>query len=58
MAAFESWGVVADWDSPTDTYRTIDTAYVQNQLRIFQQLYAKQLIVRDFKPVYWSTSSK
>lgn len=57
-AAFESWGVLADWDLPTGTYRTIDPDYVQNQLRIFHQLYEKQLIVRDFKPVYWSTSSK
>lgn len=39
-------------------YRTFDSAYVQNQLNMFHKLYSKELIFRDFKPVYWSTSSK
>lgn len=55
---FESWGVTGDWNAADHMYRTIDKAYVENQLNLFHKLYAKELIVRDFKPVYWSTSSK
>lgn len=54
---FESWGITADWTAD-NTYRTFDTKYVQNQLNMFHSLYAKGLIIRDFKPVYWSTSTK
>lgn len=56
--AFASWGVMADWHSPHHIYRTMDSAYVQNQWRIFQRLYDQQLVYRDMKPVYWSPSSR
>lgn len=55
-AEFASWGVTADW---TDTiYRTLDPSYIHNQMKIFHELYERNLVYRDLKPVYWSPSSK
>ncbi|XP_024942364.1 isoleucine--tRNA ligase, mitochondrial isoform X2 [Cephus cinctus] len=54
---FSSWGVMADWKE-TGSYFTNQTSYVTNQLRLFQQLYEKGLIFKDFKPVHWSPSSR
>lgn len=55
---FESWGITGDWSNRDNMYRTYDAAYVKNQLNLFYELYAKKLIFRDLKPVYWSPSSK
>ncbi|KAG4067142.1 hypothetical protein HA402_000133 [Bradysia odoriphaga] len=53
---FASWGVTADW---ADTiYRTLDAPYIQNQMKMFHELYERNLVYRDLKPVYWSPSSK
>ncbi|XP_015111300.1 isoleucine--tRNA ligase, mitochondrial [Diachasma alloeum] len=54
--AFTSWGVMADWAS--GCYFTHEKSYINNQLHQFLRLYSKNLIFRDFKPVYWSPSSK
>lgn len=55
---FESWGVTADWNSRNNVYRTYDASYIKNQLNLFYELYEKKLIFRDFKPVYYSPSSR
>lgn len=55
--AFKSWGVMADWQD-SGCYFTNETSYVVNQLNQFINLYEKKLIYRDFKPVYWSPSSR
>ncbi|XP_026333742.1 isoleucine--tRNA ligase, mitochondrial [Hyposmocoma kahamanoa] len=55
-AAFESWGVMADWDK--QCYLTLKKSYVQKQLRQFYKMYEQGLIFRALKPVYWSPSSK
>lgn len=55
-AAFASWGITADWHR--NIYCTCDSDYVKNELRMFGDLYAKGLIYRDLKPVFWSPSSK
>lgn len=55
--SFESWGVLGDWHEKTKVYRTFDKEYVKNQIRIFYDMYEKNLIFRDLKPVYWSPSS-
>lgn len=57
-AEFASWGVTADWNDSKSIYRTLDPPYIQNQLRIFRELYERNLVYRDLKPVYWSPSSK
>ncbi|KAM3955837.1 isoleucyl-tRNA synthetase, mitochondrial [Aphomia sociella] len=54
-AAFESWGVMADWNK---CYLTLHNSYVQNQLRQFYKMYRSGLIYRALKPVYWSPSSR
>lgn len=52
---FESWGVTGDWNN---AYYTYTIPYVKNQLRQFLKLYEKNLVYRDYKPVYWSPSSQ
>ena len=54
---FMSWGITADWNE-SGCYLTNQISYVTNQLRRFYELYEKKLIYRDFKPVYWSPSSR
>ncbi|KAK0168859.1 hypothetical protein PV327_002624 [Microctonus hyperodae] len=54
---FMSWGIMADWKD-SNCYFTNTESYMANQLRQFINLYEKNLIFRDFKPVYWSPSSK
>lgn len=36
----------------------MDGSYIKNQFNIFYDLYKKNLVYRDLKPVYWSPSSK
>ncbi|KAM9340808.1 isoleucine--tRNA ligase, mitochondrial [Symphorus nematophorus] len=53
-AAFQRWGVVADWDQ---CYYTYDGAYEAAQLKVFQEMHSKGFIYQDYKPVFWSPSS-
>jgi isoleucyl-tRNA synthetase len=53
--AFKRWGILAEWASP---YKTLDKTYIKTQLQMFLELYEKGLVFRDFKPVFWSPSSK
>lgn len=52
---FKSWGVLGDWDN---AYLTCHTTYVKNQIEQFYNLFKKGLVFRDYKPVYWSPSSR
>ncbi|KAF4798611.1 Isoleucine--tRNA ligase [Turdus rufiventris] len=54
-SAFVRWGVMADW---ANCYLTFDPKYEANQLRVFYKMYDKGLIYRDYKPVFWSPSTK
>ncbi|XP_073323290.1 isoleucine--tRNA ligase, mitochondrial isoform X2 [Pagrus major] len=54
-AAFQRWGVMADWDQ---CYYTYDGAYEAAQLKVFQEMHNKGLIYQDYKPVFWSPSSR
>ncbi|KAE8224778.1 hypothetical protein CF326_g7974 [Tilletia indica] len=51
------FGIMADW-SKQHTYRTLDPAYEANQLQVFGQMARSGLIYRQYRPVYWSPSSK
>ncbi|XP_063352861.1 isoleucine--tRNA ligase, mitochondrial isoform X1 [Pelmatolapia mariae] len=53
-AAFQRWGVMADWDQ---CYYTFDGTYEAAQLKVFQEMHIKGLIYQDYKPVFWSPSS-
>ncbi|XP_026188206.1 isoleucine--tRNA ligase, mitochondrial isoform X2 [Mastacembelus armatus] len=54
-AAFQRWGVMADWDQ---CYYTYDGAYEAAQLNVFQEMHSKGLIFQGYKPVFWSPSSR
>ncbi|XP_017287243.1 isoleucine--tRNA ligase, mitochondrial isoform X2 [Kryptolebias marmoratus] len=54
-AAFQRWGVMADWEQ---CYYTFDGAYEAAQLKVFQEMHSKGLIYQDYKPVFWSPSSR
>lgn len=54
-AAFQRWGVMADWDQ---CYYTFDGAYEAAQLKVFQEMHSKSLIYQDYKPIFWSPSSR
>lgn len=54
-AAFQRWGVMADWEN---CYYTYDGAYEAAQLKVFQEMHNKGLIYQDYKPVFWSPSSR
>ncbi|KAM4625658.1 isoleucine--tRNA ligase, mitochondrial isoform 2-T2 [Polymixia lowei] len=54
-AAFQRWGVMADWDK---CYYTFDGTYEAAQLKVFQEMHSKGLIYQDYKPVFWSPSSR
>ncbi|XP_026211408.1 isoleucine--tRNA ligase, mitochondrial isoform X2 [Anabas testudineus] len=54
-AAFQRWGVMADWDQ---CYYTYDGAYEAAQLKVFQEMFSKGIIYQDYKPVFWSPSSR
>ncbi|XP_075233229.1 isoleucyl-tRNA synthetase, mitochondrial isoform X2 [Lycorma delicatula] len=57
QAVFKSWAVMGDW-SNDGCYFTFDKDYIKNEFVQFYNLYKKGLVYRDFKPVYWSPSSK
>ncbi|XP_044766597.1 isoleucine--tRNA ligase, mitochondrial isoform X2 [Coccinella septempunctata] len=52
---FQSWGILGDWNN---IYTTFSKDYIINQFRQFYELYSKNLIFRDTKPIHWSPSSK
>jgi isoleucyl-tRNA synthetase len=52
---FKRWGVLGDWENP---YLTMSAEYEAEQISVFADMVKKGLIYRDFKPVYWSPSSR
>lgn len=52
---FKDWAVMGDWDN---AYRTMEREFEVRQLEVFKTMYEKGLIYRQFKPVYWSPSSR
>lgn len=56
-AEFGLLAVMADW-SEDATYRTMDLDYELTQLRIFERCVDRGVIYRQYRPVYWSPSSR
>jgi isoleucyl-tRNA synthetase len=52
---FKEWGVMGDWDN---AYQTMEKGFELRQLDVFQKMWEKGLVYRQFKPVYWSPSSR
>ena len=55
MAAFRSYGVMADWDR---RWTTMDPGFEVAQLRLFRRMVQRGLVYRRYRPVYWSPSSR
>lgn len=55
--AFQRWGVMADW-SDRGCYYTYNKEFEAAELSAFHDMYKNGLIYRDFKPVFWSPSSR
>ncbi|XP_073484460.1 isoleucine--tRNA ligase, mitochondrial [Aquarana catesbeiana] len=54
-ASFIRWGVMADWEK---CYCTFDKNYEAKQLDVFSKMHEKGHIYQDYRPVFWSPSSK
>ncbi|XP_075451694.1 isoleucine--tRNA ligase, mitochondrial isoform X2 [Ascaphus truei] len=54
-SSFIRWGIMADWNN---CYYTFDRKYEAKQLDIFYKMYDKGYIYRDYKPVFWSPSTR
>ncbi|KAI8057052.1 tRNA synthetases class I-domain-containing protein [Syncephalis plumigaleata] len=52
---FRSWSILGDWDH---SYLTLTPDYEARQLQVFGEMVKNKLIYRQYKPVYWSPSSK
>ncbi|KAG7091901.1 hypothetical protein E1B28_008299 [Marasmius oreades] len=57
-AQFRELGIMADWNSDSSTYRTLDHRYETRQLKIFKNMVDKGLIYRHYRPVHYSPSSR
>ncbi|WVN90528.1 uncharacterized protein L203_105764 [Cryptococcus depauperatus CBS 7841] len=51
-------GIMADWDGPGGTYRTLDHDFEIRQLRLLQSMIEKGFITHRLRPVYYSPSSR
>ncbi|KAM4693563.1 isoleucine--tRNA ligase, mitochondrial [Discoglossus pictus] len=54
-SSFIRWGIMADWNN---CYYTFDRKYEAKQLDIFYKMYDKGHIYQDYKPVFWSPSTR
>ncbi|MGL4947987.1 MAG: isoleucine--tRNA ligase [Mycoplasma sp.] len=52
---FKRLGLATDFK---DIYKTLDETFVLDELNLFKTLVEKNLVFQDFKPVYWSWSTK
>ncbi|RMZ72892.1 isoleucyl-trna synthetase [Pyrenophora seminiperda CCB06] len=52
---FKTWAVMGDWDN---AYQTMSSDFEIRQLSVFKKMCEKGLIYRQYKPVYWSPSSR
>ncbi|XP_066451185.1 isoleucine--tRNA ligase, mitochondrial [Eleutherodactylus coqui] len=54
-SSFIRWGVMADWEN---CYYTFDQKYEAKQLGIFYIMHEKGHIYQDYRPVFWSPSTR
>lgn len=52
---FRRLGVATDF---AKTYLTLEHNFVMNELKLFKTMVEKNLVFQDFKPVYWSWSTR
>lgn len=51
-ASFKSWGVCGDWNHP---YLSLSNDYIKRELDAFYEMWNRELIFKEYLPVYWST---
>ncbi|XP_063775503.1 isoleucine--tRNA ligase, mitochondrial [Pseudophryne corroboree] len=54
-ASFIRWGIMADWDN---AYCTFHKKYEAKQLDVFYKMHEKGHIYQDYRPVFWSPSTR
>ena len=54
---FQQFSILADWSDAT-TYRTMDLGFIASQLRVFAACVERGLVYQQYRPVYWSPSSR
>ncbi len=54
-AQFSRLGLITDFSK---TYLTLEHQFVVNELNLFKKMVEKGLVFQDFKPVYWSWSTR
>lgn len=57
-SSFKQWFLMVNGGKFKQTYCTMNTDYVINELKAFYRLYEQDLIFRDVMPVYFSPSTK
>nr|XP_032803688.1 isoleucine--tRNA ligase, mitochondrial isoform X1 [Petromyzon marinus] len=55
-ASFIRWGIMANWKD--DCYSTFSKEYEAEQLKVFYNMHEKGFIYQDYKPVFWSPSTR
>ncbi|EUC47754.1 hypothetical protein COCMIDRAFT_89350 [Bipolaris oryzae ATCC 44560] len=54
-SGFKEWAVMGEWEN---AYQTMERGFELRQLEVFKVMFEKGLVYRQFKPVYWSPSSR
>lgn len=54
-AQFRRLGMFTDFK---DTYLTLDPSFIHDELKLFKIMVEKNLVFQDFKPIYWSWSTR
>ncbi|KAJ5063925.1 isoleucyl-tRNA synthetase-like protein [Bipolaris maydis] len=54
-SGFREWAVMGEWEN---AYQTMERGFELRQLEVFKVMFEKGLVYRQFKPVYWSPSSR
>ncbi|CAN2387450.1 mitochondrial [Pristimantis euphronides] len=54
-SSFIRWGIMADWEN---SYYTFDKKYEAKQLDVFFKMHEKGHIYQDYRPVFWSPSTR
>ncbi len=55
QSQFDRLGLLTNWEKK---YLTLDKTFILDELNLFTKMVEKQLVFQDFKPVFWSWSTK
>lgn len=55
QSQFDRLGLLTNWEKK---YLTLDKTFILDELSLFTKMVEKQLVFQDYKPVFWSWSTK